>query len=114
MPTFTCKRRHIEGRRERGGKEEEELTTSNHRPHGHGIPDGVGAEEGDGVAGLEAILPNQRRAQLRRLGLDLRPIESLVGDGVDIGAQGWPGILTQRRVFLALKSPFPSGEIVRD
>lgn len=92
-------------------------TGSDDSPHGDGIPDGVCAEQGDGVGGLEAIFADERRAQPRGFGLDLVPVEALFRHSIHV-----PGELllrrrrfvVQRRVRPRLERPLPGRDVGGD
>ena len=49
-----------------------------------GYPDRVGREEGDGLALLEAVFPDEGGGEVRGVGLDVGVGEVLLGQGVGV------------------------------
>jgi hypothetical protein len=59
--------------------------------HCHGVPDGVLAEEGDGVALFEAIAFDESGAEMGGGLFDFEPVQALFCDGVGVACElvGW-------------------------
>ena len=55
--------------------------------HCHRVPDGILAEERDGVAFFEAIAFHESRAEMRGGFFDFEPVQALFGDGIRVACE---------------------------
>ena len=73
------------------------LTRSHGREHGHGIPDGVAAEQRQRVSLFEAILLHEGGRDLGGGFSDLPPVDALVRRGVCVAGQLMLGVAAEGR-----------------
>ena len=55
--------------------------------HCHRVPDGILAEERDGVAFFEAIAFHESGAEMRGGFFDVEPVQAFFGDGIGVACE---------------------------
>lgn len=88
------------------------LTDTDGGEHSDGIPDGVSAEEGEGLAGLVAVLLDESGGDVLGGVAHVLPIEALAGGGVMVAGQLIGGQARDWRGG-GVKEPVPDGDLRR-
>ena len=82
--------------------------------HGDGVPNGVLAEQGDGVAFFEAIFLDEGGGEVRGCFFDFAPVQCLLRYSIMVAAEFFLGEPMEGRVGWVFEEPLPGCDVAWD